>query len=111
MALGKPLWSTELHIGEIGSYGGCDAGSTPNSIDLPVWDFRSGLHLARALNRGYLTANMTSSLIWTPIYSWYEYLLYGGKGLIVANTQWSGWYNIPGMYSLHVAKFSVSTML
>eukprot|EP01043_Picozoa_sp_COSAG02_P056500 COSAG02_NODE_6706_length_3409_cov_1.565257_4_plen_67_part_00 len=58
MALGKPLWSTELHIGEIGSFGGCDGGSTSHSIDLPVWDFRAGLHLARALNRGYLTAKI-----------------------------------------------------
>ena len=75
MALGKPLWSTELHIGEIGSYAGCDAASTKASMDLPAWDIRAGLHLARALNRGYLIANMTSTLIWTPIYSWYEYLL------------------------------------
>lgn len=76
MALGKPLWSTELHIGEIGSYAGCDAASTGKySVDLPAWDIRAGLHLARALNRGYLIANMTSTLIWTPIYSWYENLL------------------------------------
>jgi hypothetical protein len=97
MALGKPLWSTELHIGEIGSYAGCDATSTGKygSMDLPAWDIRAGLHLARALNRGYIIANMTSALIWTPTYSWYEYLLYGGKGIIIANTPWSGWYSVP----------------
>eukprot|EP01052_Picozoa_sp_SAG31_P019167 SAG31_NODE_1387_length_8554_cov_14.239148_3_plen_851_part_00 len=97
MSLKKSLWSTELHIGELGSYGGCDPTQKDNygSVDLPAWDFRAALHLARALNRGYLIANMTSTLIWTPVYSWYEYLLYGGKGLVIANTPWSGWYAVP----------------
>ena len=113
--LGKPLWSTELHIGEIGSYAGCDVASTGKygSVDLPAWDIRAALHLARALNRGYLIANMTSTLIWTPIYSWYEYLLYGGKGLIVANTPWSGWYSIPPTVWMvaHVSTASASLIL
>jgi hypothetical protein len=96
MDLNKPLWSTEQHIGEIGSYGGCTPSSgSPYSIDLPVWDFRAGLALARSLNQGYIIANQSSTLIWTPVYSWYEHLLYGGKGLIVANTPWSGWYEVP----------------
>ena len=73
MALGKPLWSTEQHIGEIGSFGGC--ASSKENIDLPVWDLRAGMAMARTLNQGYLIANMTSTLIWTPVYSWYEYLL------------------------------------
>ena len=94
MALGKPLWSTELHIGEIGKVAACDT-AAGESFDLPVWDIRAGMHLARALNRGYIVANMTSTLIWTPSYSWYEHLAYGGKGLVVANTPWSGWYDIP----------------
>jgi hypothetical protein len=97
MALGKPLWSTEQHIGEFGSFAGCAAGSTPQSmdLDLPTWDFRAALGLARALNQGYVVANQTSTLIWTPVYSWYETLLYGGKGIIVANSPWSGWYAVP----------------
>eukprot|EP01051_Picozoa_sp_SAG22_P005555 SAG22_NODE_333_length_12162_cov_11.415237_7_plen_1331_part_00 len=94
IALKKPLWSTELHIGEIGSVAGAKDERT-RSYDLPVWDLRAGLHLARALNRGYILANMTSTLIWTPTYSWYEYLAYAGKGLVVANTPWSGWYAVP----------------
>ena len=107
--LGKALWSTEQHIGELGSYGGCDhscsrdcaqspSGCPDNctfSDDLPSWDYRAAAHLAWSLNQGYVVANMTSTLIWTPIYSWYEHLLYPGKGLMIANTPWSGWYNTP----------------
>ena len=92
MKLGKPLWSTEQHIGErglVGNASGVFAG------DLPVWDWRAGLGIARVLNQGYLTANQTATLFWTPIYAWYEALLYGGKGLVVANTPWSGWYGQP----------------
>ena len=87
--LGKALWSTEQHIGELGSYGGCDhscsrdcaqspSGCPDNctfSDDLPSWDYRAAAHLAWSLNQGYVVANMTSTLIWTPIYSWYEHLL------------------------------------
>jgi hypothetical protein len=34
-------------------------------------------------------------LIWTPTYSWYEYVCLSGKGMIVANTPWSGHYSVP----------------
>ena len=76
MELGKPLWSTEQHIGERGLVG---KAPKPFDGDLPVWDFRAALGLARILNQGYLTANQTSTLFWTPVWSWYEHLLYGGK--------------------------------
>ena len=92
MELGKPLWSTEQHIGERGLIGNAPA---PFDADLPVWDFRAALGVARILNQGYLTANQTSTLFWTPVWSWYEHLLYGGKGLVVANTPWSGWWETP----------------
>ena len=32
--------------------------------------------------------------MWTPIYSWYEWLPYKGKGLMVANRPWDGTYNV-----------------
>ena len=101
-ALGKKLWSTEQHIGELGKFGGCDSSKPfvpsvkmPVALDLPVWDSRAGLTLARSINQGYIIANMTSTLIWTPTYSWYEWIMYAGKGLVVANTPWSGWYAVP----------------
>lgn len=71
--LGKPLWSTEQHIGEMGSYAGCAPGTVSN--DLPAWDYQAALELSRSINQGYIIANMTSTLIWTPVYSWYEHLV------------------------------------
>ena len=38
--------------------------------------------LALTLNRLYVQENMTSILMWTPIYSWYEWLWFSGKGLV-----------------------------
>jgi hypothetical protein len=101
-ALGKKLWSTEQHIGELGKFGGCDSSkpfvpsvAMPVELDLPSWDRKAGLTLARSINQGFIVANMTSTLIWTPTYSWYEWIKYAGKGLVVANTPWSGWYSVP----------------
>ena len=59
LQLGKPLWSTEQHIGELGSFAGCPAGVYSN--DLPVWDFRSALNLARSLNQARPTRCITTA--------------------------------------------------
>lgn len=32
--------------------------------------------------------------MWTPIYSWYDYLPYAGKGLMVGNRPWDGSYSV-----------------
>eukprot|EP01043_Picozoa_sp_COSAG02_P044203 COSAG02_NODE_3926_length_6036_cov_4.060805_1_plen_964_part_00 len=92
MALGKPLWSTEQHIGEASGSNALRGGITAS---LPIWDWHAALMLARVLNQGYITANQTSTLIWTPTWSWSDYIWYAGKGLVVANTPWSGHYEVP----------------
>lgn len=113
--LGKVLWSTEQHIGELGKFGGCDSSKPfvpsvkmPVALDLPAWDSRAGLALARSINQGYVIANMTATLIWTPTYSWYEWIMYAGKGVIVANTPWSGWFAVPDAvwYIAHTTQFT-----
>ena len=88
----QPLWSTEQHIGETGLVGSRSGYNNKSFDDLPVWDTRAALGIARVINQGYITANQTATLLWTPVYSWYEHLLYAGKGLLVANTPWSGFY-------------------
>ena len=96
LELGKPIWGTEQHIGENGLGGVVPDKTDPyQRTDLPVWDWHAALGMAKAVNQGYLTANQTSVLIWTPTYSWYEYICLSGKGMIVANTPWSGHYEIP----------------
>eukprot|EP00928_Gymnodinium_smaydae_P066647 TRINITY_DN49621_c0_g1_i1.p1 TRINITY_DN49621_c0_g1~~TRINITY_DN49621_c0_g1_i1.p1 ORF type:complete len:812 (-),score=82.98 TRINITY_DN49621_c0_g1_i1:457-2892(-) len=87
--LGKPMWSTEQHIGEKG------LGGNDTYPSLPSWDYSAALGVAKVLNQGYIEANQTSTLIWTAVYSWYDYLVYAGKGLLVANTPWSGHYMVP----------------
>eukprot|EP01043_Picozoa_sp_COSAG02_P054101 COSAG02_NODE_6073_length_3821_cov_18.905159_2_plen_760_part_00 len=96
LELKKPIWGTEQHIGENGLGGNVPDTTDPDQkTDLPVWDWHAALGLAKALNQGWLTANQTAVLIWTPTYSWYEYVCLSGKGMVVANTPWSGHYSIP----------------
>eukprot|EP01049_Picozoa_sp_SAG25_P007302 SAG25_NODE_588_length_6733_cov_7.918300_4_plen_752_part_00 len=96
LELKKPVWGTEQHIGENGLGGHVPDTTDPDQkTDLPVWDWHAALGLAKALNQGWLTANQTAVLIWTPTYSWYHYLCLSGKGMVVANTPWSGHYIIP----------------
>jgi hypothetical protein len=72
LALGKPIWGTEQHIGENGLGGQVPDKTDPYMrTDLPVWNWTAALGLAKGINQGYLTANQTSVLIWTPTYSWY----------------------------------------
>ena len=82
---------TEQHIGENGLGGEsttlsplplifpykyekslCGTGVVPDKTDpymrtdLPVWNWTAALGLAKGINQGYLTANQTAMLIWTP---------------------------------------------
>eukprot|EP01052_Picozoa_sp_SAG31_P007407 SAG31_NODE_353_length_17229_cov_8.702160_11_plen_882_part_00 len=83
-AMHKPFWNTEQHFGT-------HAGEGPDSCR----DWATAAELALTLNRLYVQENMTSILMWTPIYSWYEWLWFSGKGLMVANTPWSNHYEVP----------------
>ena len=82
LALNKPLWNTEQHFG------------IPDPSSLKCWQFQTALDLAQTLNGMYIEAQQTSTQMWTPIYSWYDWLPYAGKGLLVANEPWSQTYNI-----------------
>ena len=48
------------------------------------------------INRNYIDANHVATWMWTPIYSWYDWISFRGKGLIAANQPWSGYYNASG---------------
>ena len=61
------LAGTEQHIGENGLGGVVPDKTDPYMrTDLPVWNFTAALGLAKGINQGYLTANQTAVLIWTP---------------------------------------------
>eukprot|EP01052_Picozoa_sp_SAG31_P037853 SAG31_NODE_4956_length_2836_cov_1.271830_1_plen_610_part_00 len=46
--------------------------------------------LAKLLNRNFIDANLTSSIVWSIIYAWYTDLACSGQGLIWAPEPWSG---------------------
>ena len=82
LALDKPLWNTEQHFG------------LPDPNPIPCWVWQTALELASTLNQQYVVARQTSVQMWCPIYSWYDFLPYAGKGLMVANHPWDGSYNV-----------------
>ena len=91
-----PLWDTEQHLG------------LPDPSPAKAWEWAAAANLATTLNQNYVTNNHTSTQMWTPIYSWYGWLNYPGKGLMVANTPWSGWYNVtvPVWVAAHTTQFT-----
>jgi hypothetical protein len=78
--------------------------STPNAVATGkrLWasengseDFQSGgAPIARAINRGYLDAKMTSYINWPLVAATYPNLPYPTMGLMVANQPWSGSYSV-----------------
>jgi O-glycosyl hydrolase len=72
-ALGKPLWASEM-----GS-SGYDSGAAA---------------LAQDINEGYVEGQMTASINWSLIWSAYAGLPFDGDGLMLANTPWSGSYQV-----------------
>jgi hypothetical protein len=71
-------------------------------------DWATAADLALILNRLYVQENMTSVLMWTPIYSWYSWLWFSGKGFFVANTPWSNHYEVssPIWVAAHTTQFA-----
>ncbi len=73
MNLGKPLWSSE-------------DGSQ---------DYHTGaLAMARALNHNYIDGRMTASINWSTIWSALPGLPFNGDGLLMAQSPWSGNYEV-----------------
>jgi hypothetical protein len=79
---GKPLWSSE---------------DQPNPGGGPfvqrTWA-EGGRILAHLYNRNYLEGSMTKTEIWSPITSYYDNLPAPHSGLMIANTPWSGYYDV-----------------
>jgi hypothetical protein len=73
LATGKQLWASENGSEDY------NAGGAP---------------MARAINRGYLDAKMTSFINWPLIASIYPNLPFASTALMVANQPWSGWFDV-----------------
>jgi hypothetical protein len=80
----------------------CGSIGTAQALGTPLWasengseDMNSGAgSVARAINRDYIDARMTSYINWPIIGAVYPNLYYSSDGMSVANQPWSGHYDI-----------------
>ena len=87
LSCGKPIWSTED-----GPWQG---------------DWNGAKGIIKALVRNYIEAKMTKTIIWSLITSYYDILSLPNSGLMVANSPWSGHYEVsPALWAMaHVGQF------
>ena len=65
---------------------------------------------ARALNENYVRANLTATIAWALIASFYDSLAFGGTGLLHAVEPWSGYYQIGQLFwvTAHWGQFTAA---
>ncbi|HLI38366.1 MAG TPA: discoidin domain-containing protein, partial [Streptosporangiaceae bacterium] len=86
--------------GYLGGYTDCPSTPAAQALGKPLWASEQGsqpydsgaIPLARAINRQYTDGQMTATINWSLVWSAYDGLPFGGDGLMLANTPWSGHY-------------------
>ncbi len=80
----------------------CQSTVTARKLGLPLWESELGtLHLspaaanmARAINNGYIQADINGFIEWPLTAAAAPVLPYGDRGLLTANQPQSGWYSV-----------------
>ncbi|HEV3407882.1 MAG TPA: discoidin domain-containing protein [Gaiellaceae bacterium] len=80
----------------------CSTSETARGLRQPLWsteqsalDFNAAASsLARKINRSYIDGRYTATMFWSVVASSYENLPLAGRGLVLANHPWSGYYRI-----------------
>jgi O-glycosyl hydrolase len=107
-------------VAAIGEHYPCaETCSTPASVldtGKPIWASEQGSNpynagaerLAADLNREYVDGQMTSTINWSLEWSAYQNLPFDGNGLLLANTPWSGHYEVgKSIWAMaHTAQFT-----
>jgi hypothetical protein len=83
-------------------YKHCDVSQDALDSDKPLWNSEQSSQdaaagagpLARAMNRNYIDARVTGNINWPAIASFYGNTDTGGTGLMVAETPWSGYFEV-----------------
>eukprot|EP00040_Diaphanoeca_grandis_P017779 m.93162 g.93162 ORF g.93162 m.93162 type:complete len:878 (-) comp26612_c0_seq1:128-2761(-) len=88
-ALGKKAWSSEDY-------------SQLSSTSI------GGMCWARVINRNFISGNLTATIAWNLVDSYYDGLAFSNKGLMRANKPWSGHYIVdtPIWASAHTTQFT-----
>lgn len=105
-------------VAVVGShYTGFASTEAARALGHPLWDSEDGpwsgewdgaRRLARMYNRNYITGRMTKTITWSLVTSYYDNLRHPGSGLMMANTPWSGAYEVqPAVWvAAHTAQFA-----
>lgn len=84
VALGIPIFQGEEHIG------------LPDPDPVPNYDWAAAGSIGIEINENWILNNMSATIYWPDIYSWYSGIAYRGKGLMTATSPWgNGTFYVP----------------